>query len=223
MLAAVLCIGAYWFFFMSETFAVQKVEVTGAESASIASVAESLKGRNIFRLVSAGIEQDIRQVHPPTAHVVVVRGLPNTVRLTIALREPALQWQVADTSFILDRTGEAFEQGVSKPEYAALPKVIDRSNRRVQIGQQVVTPAFITFIDESNKKVPDLFKRVHVANEILETTFHIDLVLEGDLRIRVTTQRPLEEQLNGAVAIFTAHPEAKSIDVRVPKRGYYKK
>ncbi|HEY1074670.1 MAG TPA: hypothetical protein VGE59_03160 [Patescibacteria group bacterium] len=213
----------YWFLFMSDTFAVQKVEVAGAESPSITSVAEALKGRNIFRLTSVSIEQDIRQSYPPTDSVLVVRGLPNTVRLTVSLREPALQWQAGEALFILDSQGEAFEQGTTKPEYAALPKIIDRSNRPVSIGQQIVTPAYVTFVQDINKRAPDLFKRAHVANEILETTFHIDIVLEGDLRIRVTTQRPLEEQLLGAASIYTAHPDAKTIDVRVPKRGYYKK
>jgi hypothetical protein len=214
--------GAYWFFAMSTTFAIDRVEVIGTNDTSVQAMAERFLGRNIFRLNETAVEQDLQQAHPPVARVRLVRGLPRTIRIEVSLRDPAIRWQAAQGTFIMDSQGQIFALGENE-SHQTLPKVVDKSNATITLGQQLVTPAFITFIQAIQTQVEDKFKRKHTANEIMETTSHLDVILEGDLRIRLTTQRPLEEQLDGALAIFTAHPDAKLIDVRVPKWGYWKK
>lgn len=211
----------YWFIFYSSTFAVANVELEGTDAPAAHSVVQSLKGKNIFRLNSTSIEASLRGAYPPIASLSLVRGLPSTVRLSVALRQPELRWQVKDTLYILDATGELFDQG-DKPEYQTLPKVIDQSGAHPKVGQRVVGSGFIEFIKSVNKEGPAVVKRNLVSSEVNDTTLLVDVLYEGDIRTRMTIQRPWKEQLDSISAILDAHPQAKLIDVRVPGWGYWK-
>lgn len=213
-------VGGYWFVFQSEVFRVTSVEVVGIESSAVVAVTGRFVGENIFRLNSAAVGQDLRQAYPAIAEVTIIRGLPRTVRLSVSLREPKVRWQRGGTVFIVDATGQIFAAG-EQPEHANLPKIVDLSSAPVAAGQMIVTPVFITFVEKLQNQLSD-FGRDHIANEITETTYHLDVVLSGDLRLRLTTQRPLDEQLAAARSIFASHPEARVIDVRVPRWGYWK-
>jgi cell division septal protein FtsQ len=215
-----LLILGYWFIYGSPVFTVTQVEVVGIEPSLIKTITDPLIGSNIWRVNTTAIEENSKHVYGPINTVTVVRGLPHTVRLQVALRQPKLRWQVGDTVSIIDDSGQVFSEG-DAPQYATLPKVIDRTNFPVQVGQRIVAPSFVTFLTDVQTKVPDTFHRAVTSSEITVTTFHIDVILEGDIRIRLTTQRPLQEQLDGAVAILNAHPTAKIIDVRVPRWGYW--
>ena len=217
-----LACGSYWFFFLSPTFAIDQVTITGTDNESLKTIGDRLIGTNSFRLNSATLEQDMQQAYPPVATVTVVRGLPRVVRINVTLRQPKLRWVMSDTTlFILDANGQVFSQG-DKPEYAPLPKVMDRSNEKLQIGQQVVLPAFIQFLNEIQAQSPALFHQNQTANEVTDSIFTLDMVFENTLRIRLTTQRPSKEQLESAALILAAHPEAKLVDVRVPARAYWR-
>ncbi len=222
LIATGIVILAYWFIFRSPYFAVTKIEVTGVDPATVKSVVDRMIGTNIFGLNSVGVETDMKQVYPPVASVSLVRGLPHTLRLSVTLRQPALRWQVNDsTTFILDSNGEAFELG-DKETYASLPKISDKSGIQVQLGQRVTTAAFIDFMNQLHTAIPNELHRAQIGSEITETSFHVDVMLEGEIRVKMTTQRPSLEQVKAAATILQAHPEAKTVDVRVPKWGYWK-
>lgn len=213
--------GTYWFFMRGPMFAVATVELTGSEEQALRTIAEGLKGKNIFTLRALAIEQDMRQTYPPIGRVTLVRGLPRTVRLAVSLRTPSLRWQAGETIFILDERGEVFQVG-DKPEFQSLPKVYDKSGIIPQVGQYIVAPAFIQIMEDLHRQAPEYLGRSYSGIEITETTFHIDLLLEQNMRVRLTTQRPLREQLETAQKIVKLHPEATSIDVRVPQWAYWK-
>lgn len=216
-----LLVGIYWFIFQGPTFAITSVEVTGSDNQGIKDVTNKLVGKNIFLVRQPVIENDMRQVYPPVATVELVRGLPHTVRFTVKLRDPVLKWSSGDKIYILDLAGEVFQEGDS-PDYAALPLVRDSSQVQLEIGQQVISPAFIQFVTELHQQSSEMVKRKFQWGEVGETTFHVDALLEGDMRLKLTTQRPLKEQLEAANAILGAHPEAKLVDVRVAGWGYWK-
>ncbi len=221
ILFGVCLLGGYWYLYASTSFAIEKVEVTGADIPAIKPVTEHLVGSNIFRLHTSQVEQEIRQVHPPVATVTLVRGLPHTLRIGITLRTPMVRWQSNNETFILDEQGEVFAKG-DQPMYAALPKVVDYSNVPVTMGQGLVSPGFIDFLHDIDPLAHDLFGKKIATYEVYETFFHLDVLLEGDIRLRLTTQRPAQEQLQAAQSILLAHPGIHFIDVRVPGRGYYK-
>ncbi len=219
LLAGVIGLG-YWFIYASPTFAITEVEVHGVEPSLIKSITDTLIGSNIWRVNAIAIEENSKQVYNSIETVSVVRGIPHKVRLEATLRSPKVRWQVGDTVFIIDSAGQVFSQG-DTPEYATLPKIVDKTNFPVKVGQRIVSPSFITFLTEIHERVPATLKKAVVANEITVTTFHIDVVLDSGARIRLTTQRPLQEQLDGAATILAAHPDAKVVDVRVPRWGYW--
>ncbi len=211
----------YWFFIVSPTFAVRSIELVGSDNNSIKAISDHLIGRNMFLLNKESVEQEIKQIYPPVARVSLIRGLPHTVRLVVTLRAPKLRWQTGSAVFILDEDGQSFEEG-EKDMYNILPKVVDYSGIPIAIGDTVVSANYIQFIEDLQEKIPDLFHRSVLSYEVHETTYHIDIVLDGDLRVRLTSQRPAKEQLDSAEAILLAHPSSHQIDVRVPIIGYYK-
>lgn len=216
-----LVIFVYWFVFMSQYFAVTTVELSGTESPAIKALAEGLKGENIWRLNTTTVEQRVQQVDSSVGTVSLVRGIPHTIRLTVTYREPALRWHVKDTVYIVDTSGRIFAEG-DTPPYAALPKISDKSAVALKIGLAIVDTSFIQFVKDLYAKVPTTLGKSIAAAEITETSFHLDVVLEGDIRLRFTTLRPLQEQLDGVQKILQTHPEAKYVDVRVPRWGYWK-
>ncbi len=214
-------IGVYWVTFVGSMFAIESVEVSGTQDAAVLAIANRLKGENIFRVRTTTLADDIRRAYPPVADVTVVRGLPHSVRLSMVLRKPMLRWQTSENVFILDQNGENFAAGESDA-YAALPKVLDSSHYPIKVGQSVVSPSFIDFVYELQQQSPALFTQRVINYEVKATTYHLDILLEGDIRVKVTVQRPVTEQLASARAILDAHPEAHLIDVRIPQIGYYK-
>lgn len=210
-----------WLFFVSNTFDVATVTLSGTDAASARVYSETLKGQNIFLLNTLTVEAALRKAYPPIGSVTIVRGLPSTIKLDVTLRQPQLRWRVKDTVSILDSTGEVFDQG-NKTEYAVLPEVSDLSGIQVSLGQPVVSPSFIEFIKTITKESPNHLKKNVTRFEVAETTLLVDAVLEGDIRVRLALNRPIEEQLKGASAIMAAHGDAKTIDVRVPGWGYWK-
>lgn len=210
----------YWFVYASPTFAVTEIEVEGVEPTLIKALTEPLMGSNIWRVNDIAIEENAKQIYNPIESVAVVRGIPHKVRLEVKLRAPKVRWQVGETIYIIDSSGQVFREGDGEA-YAALPKLTDKTNFPVKVGQRIVSPSFITFLTEIQTKVPETLKKPVVSTEITVTTFHIDVILEGGIRLRLTTQRPLQEQLDGAAKILAAHPEAKVIDVRVARWGYW--
>lgn len=211
----------YWYLFRSSAFAIERVEVVNVDVPAVRAITDQLIGQNIFLLNATTLESTVKTAYPPVASLTLVRGLPHTVRVEARLRTPALRWQIDSNVFIVDKQGRVFEQG-DKPEYASLPLVVDQSLIRVTLGQDVVSSAFIQFLEEAKKLVPELLRREFVRGEVSTTTFHMDLILESDVRVKVTIQRPVGEQLASAAKILAAHPEAKHIDVRVPTWGYWK-
>ncbi len=213
--------GFYWALFSGPFFSIETIQFEGETNDSLTSLTNRLLKTNIFRLNPTSLEAGMKQAYPPLASVSVVRGLPHTLRVRLELRQPTLRWQSGEVVSILDAKGESFQEG-DKPEYASLPKVTDKSHVAIHIGQHVVSPEFIAFVTDLQKQVPSTLKKNITAVEISETSFHIDVVAEGDIRLRFTTQRPLAEQLKAVAMIYQAHPDAKLIDVRVPRWGYWK-
>lgn len=216
-----LVLGVYWFIFGSATFAIHSVEVEGLSSEAVTPLRNQLLGKNIFRINSVALTDDARQLIPSIKDVTVARGLPHTVRLKIVLRDPAVRWVTKTTEYALDRDGIAFAEGKSDA-YAGLPAIRDDSGLSYKIGQTVATEQFVAFMTTAHQKVAEIMKRNVATYEVKETTFHFSIILEGEVRIFMTAQRPYDEQLESAARILAAHPEAKLIDVRVPGRGYWR-
>lgn len=216
-----LLVWAYWYFLWSPAFKVETVEVIGIPEAVIAPITSPLKGKNIFRIKATTIEQDIKNIYPPVENASVVRGLPHVIRLHITLRDPAIRWQIGEITYIVDTSGAVFDIG-DKESYTSLPKVIDTSGRSIAIGQRLLSRTFLEIVEKIPKEVQERFKSNIESIEITETTVHIDVIISGGLRVRLTTQRPMNEQLDAAARIIEHYPEAKYIDVRVPKRAYWK-
>lgn len=216
-----LLLWAYWYFFWSVAFRVETVEVIGIPEEVITPITSTLNGKNIFRLKATTIEQDIKNIYPPVENATVVRGLPHVVRLHITLRDAAIRWQIGDIIYIVDTSGAVFDLG-EKEAYASLPKVTDTSGRNISIGQRLLSKTFLEIVQNLPEEVKKRFESDIESIEITETTVHIDVIISGGLRLRITTQRPIDEQLDAAARIVDHYPEAKYIDVRVPKRAYWK-
>lgn len=218
----ILGYGAYWSVMKNSYFAIRHVQVEGATDASLTAVANQLVGDNIFSVHSAEIEARLISAYPPARSVDVIRGLPDTVRLAVTLRNPALIWVSGSTNYLVDDTGVVYavnNPGLPQPSLT----VVDTSNLPIEINRQVTTPAFLNFVDYVAKKIPDATgKKIKTIN-VGQSLFYIDVVTDDNKTFKLTILRDADEQVKSIQQILLAKGgNVGYIDVRVPLKGFYK-
>jgi hypothetical protein len=124
-----LSAGAIYGLASTSAFSYSRLLIEGTTIVPDAVVREELalpEGENLFEIASEPLEARLREI-PAVADAEIAIGLPDTVRVRIAEREPLLVWRVGERRWYVDRTGFLFAQvGPSPPpEAATLPVVSD--------------------------------------------------------------------------------------------------
>lgn len=108
-----------WLLFASSAFAVHRVVVRGADTASaqtIESVASAVLGDSMFTVDTSRLRSRIAAI-PAVAHVSVHRAWPRTVRVDVALRKPVAAVREAGEWHLVDRTGTPFATDATRPPH----------------------------------------------------------------------------------------------------------
>lgn len=230
--ALLLVILVVWFFTRAPWLQVKNIQIDGqATEATIAEI-EKLRGQNILWLSVTRPESVIVQHQPSIKEIQILRGIPDTLRVRLIEREPALIWQVGEHWYTLDKTGFVFQEVVlSKKsdgslEYPGtdLPVIVDTKNLGVKIGQTIVQPSFITFTRDVKERLSKEVNLRFVRGEIQETTFNLTVVTDAGWNILFDTTRSLDAQLRTLTrALETKRGEIKEyVDIRVRGWVYYK-
>ncbi len=209
----------YWLFY-SSVFTIKNIIVEKDLPTSIEGSLDKFKGQNIFFVKSADIRSELLDEFPDLVNIEVMRGLPDSIRISYAERSPRLVWQTQNRYFLLDENGVLFReiQGGSD-----LPVVKDNNDLPVEMGKQVVTIAFISFTNNLKSKLPDTGIMLDHF-EINETTFQLDAMTKEFLKLKFDTTRTVDSQVSNLKSFLQAHPnEAEDyIDLRVDGKVFYK-
>lgn len=184
--------------FFSGWFSVRKVDVQGTSLVS----ADQIKGLvptgdPIWFFPKERVSSQI-MVDPRIQSVDILKGLPDSIRVVVHERQPALAWTSGSNLTLLDVTGLAFAQYplVSAPSpstpagtlISTLPKVQDTKSLPVSLGQSVVAGGFTAFVAEVSKQMGILLPTVPVDHfEVADTTYDVTIVTKPGMQVRLSS------------------------------------
>lgn len=222
VLVVVLAIG------ISHLFATSRVEVTGPPGAAeLQPVVQKIidgswRMGNLLTFDSGGLESKLQQQNAAVRSVSVLRKLPHTVVVEVALKQPSLGWSTGDQKYLLDRDGTV----IGPFGNSTLPVVVDGSNLPVQSGQQVVSAHFVAFVGDL---MPALaVDKVTVTGlNIKDTTLDLTVATNKGYNLIFDTSRAADDEVADLKAVQTLLKQqnktpASYIDLRIAGKAYWK-
>lgn len=221
-----------WFFTRAPWLMVKDIKIDGEPTSETLSEIEKLRGRNILWLSVTRPEEVILKKQPNLSQIQILRGIPDTLKVKLIERQPALIWQVRDWWYTLDSTGFIFKStqltrrsdGSIELPSTDLPIVVDTKELPVEIGKTVVLPRFINFMSDLRARLPKESNLDFVRAELGETSYSATVVTSAGWQILFDTTRSLDAQLRTVNRVLeTKRSEIKDyLDVRVRGWVYYK-
>lgn len=235
----IFTLGIVYLLFFSPVFVVSELLVEGPTTPEMETRFTELVGKNIFRLASDRLEQDLKVQYPYLKSITIYRGLPNALKIVVAARQEALIWESRGTRYLVDNEGFAFgevparlshealagltEQPATNP-YPDLPLVTDQENGPVKIGSILVAPEFVQFTLTLHRDFKSTTGIGLVALRVGETTFQIEAVTDQKFIVFFDTTRSAERQLSSLGQLLPVYRDQikEYVDLRVAGRAYIK-
>lgn len=233
MAGAVIVVGfIVWFFTLAPWLKVQDIRIEGEATEETKAEIEKLRGQNILWLSVTNPESAIVKHQPSIKEIQILRGIPDTLRVKLIEREPAVVWQLGETWYTVDPTGFVFrELQIPKREDGSLdypgtdlPVVIDTRSVPLKVTDTIVRPQFINFMTALKKRLPEEANLRLIRAEVGETTFNVTAVTDANWNIIFDTTRTLDAQMSTLVKVLESkRAEIREyVDVRVRGWVYYK-
>lgn len=146
------------------------------------------------------------------------------VQITLKAREPIASWTVSGKVSYVDKTGVVFARNF----YATPPISIVDQTKSASVNAQGITASsrllqFIGVVTGNLKGYGLGIKRIVLPQN---TTREVDFVLDNNITLKMTVDRPAGEQSEDAeraVAYFRKHHiKVRYVDIRVSRQAYYK-
>ncbi len=219
---AVLFTGLAVFLLGTPYFVVKNVTVEGADSVPEVEIKELLpKGRNIFLVNSGQVEAKLRERYPEIKEIVVYKGLPQTLKVVLAERQPVLVWQSGGQSYLVDDQGIAYQTTSGSSD---LVLVVDPLNIQVKMGERVAPVRFIDFLLKVTQKLKEEAHLNIASVQLRETNFDLDVVADQGFHIYFDTGRSPEKQVSALVKILAEKRDLvhEYVDLRVSGLAFVK-
>ncbi len=221
-----------WFFTGAPWLRVKDIRIDGNPTEETKTEIEKLRGQNILWLSVTHPEAVVTKKQPSVRQIQILRGIPDTLRVKLIEREPALIWQVGETWYTIDPSGFVYkEEAIAKKEDGllnypgtTLPVVVDTKSVPVKVGQTILRPQFIQFVRLLKERLPKEFNLEVVRGEIQETTFSLTIVTNAGWSLLFDTTRSADIQLRTLARVLESRRgEIKEyLDLRVRGWVYYK-
>lgn len=230
--AGIVVLFLWWFFTQAPWLKVRDIRIEGNPTEETKVEIEKLRGQNILWLSVTRPEEAIVSQQPSIKEIQILRGIPDTLRVKLIEREPALIWQLGDVWYTVDPTGFVYkEQQIGKkpdgsPDYPGtdLPVIVDTKSVPVKITDTIVRPQFIGFIQNLQERLPKELNLNVVRGEVGETTFNVMVVTDAGWNVLFDTTRTLDAQLKTLTKVLASkRGDIKQyVDIRVRGWVYYK-
>ncbi len=225
--------GLIYFFIYSNFFNISKLiieETNFVDRDEIEEIAYqhlTKENKNIWQFDGYQLEKEIKNTFPLVGEVIIQKGVPDTLRIKIKEREPALIWDSGEKKYLIDQEGFAFSKLVDYQEkkeqfLADLLTVNDKSQLPVEVGQKLVSSHWVDFIGAIDNKLIEDLKLPAQEYFITETAFDLNVVSPRG-RILVDTNRSAEEQISALeIALENIDQENfEYVDLRISGWVYY--
>jgi len=227
IISALLLLILIWFIFFSSFFKIKKIIVSGSLNNEVSSEINQFIGRNLLTFRVGKIEQELAKKQTSISSLQIFKGLPDTLKVKVNVREPKLLWVTNGKNYYVDENGIVFE--LSEPKFTEdenkqIFKIVDTKNAPVITGSQIVGSEFVRFITELNNN----FNKIVGVNiseiRISETTFQVEIATDQNWRVYLDTTRNLNNQLVSLRKVIDQYKDQihEYVDLRVEGRAYYK-
>ena len=158
----------FYFLFLSRTFQVEMIIVTGEEKVSAEDIKLLVekklenkilffKTRSIFLVNLDEIKNDILNNFPQIAEVEIGRGFPDALNILVVERLSLVIWCQENNCFLLDNEGVIFEKVVEfEPKFLKINNLILKTD--LELGGKVIEKENLNLILEIEKKVKENLK-----------------------------------------------------------------
>lgn len=213
-----------YFLFLSSFFNLKNIIIEGEPDENLKTEIYKLKDKNILFIDQSELENKITKEYPINKSIIVYKGLPDSLKISIEKRSRFLIWQTGGKYFSLDDEGIAYEEMDSLPADNQVAVVDDRKNVPTILGQRIVVPEFIIFVKKALDIIPAK-AGVKIQNiGVEESTYHLFLKTSDGWQIIMDISKPIEEQNDDLNLILSKYKDQirEYIDLRVSGRVYYK-
>lgn len=233
LLVGPLCILG-WLIFFTQTFSVSAITVVDAKQhteENIRKIATESMGKNILFTPTDQLEQKILHDVPQVRDVHILRKLPGTLKIIIQEKKPAFLLVSGGSYYFVDSEGIAYENASLDVLPGVVLSTVKNADTKAQVtlGTNAVDAAFVAFVEEIQKKLPEI-----TGAQIAEIRIpslaarEVHFLLDRNWKILMDTTRSAEGQLNILSLLLkdTIAEDEKQvlqyIDLRIPNRVYYK-
>ena len=217
---------------LSRLTAITTVKIEGNHSLTTAHLeqlthagqSKQLFGSNIILLDSGALTAYIQQAEPGVKQASVQRHLPHTLIVTVAERQPALNWKTNGIVYLLDTNATVVSP--TDATYAHLPTVTDSSNLPVKVGERVAPTAFVSFCVSIAQLLPATGYTIQDMT-VPETTSEVYVQTNQGVLLKFDTTRPAGDEIADLQAVKAQLAAANQtptqyIDLRIPHKAYFK-
>ena len=210
--------------FISEEFHIKEIIIDGNSNVSSERLQSYFhKNQNIFLFSSKDLKRNILAENTEIKDLQIIRGIPDTVKIIVLEHDNKLVWQSNGERFLVSIQGKVTKK-IEPTETNNFPIVIDNQNLRVTLGDKIVSPSFVSFINNISN---DFFNYTNIKPttfSVNETTFDVNLATEAGFYVKFDTMRSSTKQLENLKKVLVAkRSEIKEyVDLRVDGWAYYK-
>jgi cell division protein FtsQ len=206
-----------WAALFSPLLQVKTVEVMGARrtgKATVASAARVGAGDNLLRVSTSRIEERVEEL-PWVLNARVTRKLPNTLRVKVVERDPALVLSIGAARWTIDSSGRVLEVGEARK---GLPVLAAAEVGEIATGADLAAPSVRHALKIFRSLPARLAKRVEAL--FAPTVERISFSIDGSTLIRYGPARGIRPKNRVLLAVLTRlDQEGRTVayvDVRVP-------
>lgn len=220
----ILVLAIAWMIYFSSFFKIKEISIEGNSLVSSEQVSQNVStDQNIFRFNISQARNQIIESNPMVEDVAIYRGIPNELKIVVLERKPQVVWLSSGNYYLVDDAG-IIDKQISVDEFANLIHISDQKNMPVKIGEQLLSPEFISFAKTINDKFFTVSNIHPTGYYITETTFDIYVQTDAGFYVKFDTIRAVDKQLDDLKNIIIAYrPNIHEyVDVRINGWAYYK-
>lgn len=223
-----------WLAFATDTFAIANITVVDARPHTVEEINTLLAqelGKNILFVRTDTREQQIARELPQVRTVHVARVLPNTLKVIVQEKTPALLFLSKGKYYFVDDQGIAYEEArLDTLPGTVLPTVKNNDREAdIRLGIPAVEERLVSFVVSGQERVAEV-AGAQVAEIRIPSLAarEVHFLLNNNWEIRFDIMRDTNAQLEVLRKLLenTITPEERAvleyIDLRIPNRVYYK-
>jgi cell division septal protein FtsQ len=177
---------------------------------------------NLLTINPSSLQSNLQQEDPSVRSVEIRRQWLHGIVVTVGINNPGLGWSSNNEGYLLDMNGTVIGP---LPSGNTLTVVTDDSNLPVSVGQQVVPPDFVSFVQQLVPQLSAMGIGVQ-GLDVVQTTYDLTVKTNKGYKLVFDTTREASAEVADlksveAVLVSQKKTPTQYIDLRIAGKAYY--